>query len=138
MTDTPGTTPGTTGTTPGTTGTPGTPEKSSPTPEVDPLTPVPLSLGTRWFLWIFSVIMLLTAGLAFIFKLIEFFSAFLSDESVRFGVVPLLTYLIVAAGYGCLFAWSYLRGHYKDVEAAKYRMLQMQDEIDAMEGSTSS
>ncbi len=97
------------------------------------------------FLWIFSIIMLLTAGTAFIMKLIEFFVT-LSDDSNKiiedgivnqnaFAVMPLVTYLLVASGFGCLLIWSYLSGHYKDVEKAKYRMLEFQEMFDKAEAN---
>ncbi|MCC7409848.1 MAG: cbb3-type cytochrome oxidase assembly protein [Phycisphaeraceae bacterium] len=108
-------------------------DKDAPQPKRDPLTPVPLSRTSRRFLWVFSIVMVAVAGTAFLFKLIEFSISFLSDKSVEAGLIPLVTYLIVAAGFACLFAWATLSGHYRDVEAPKYRMLQMQDEIDAAE-----
>ena len=96
--------------------------------------PTPLPRGTRRFLWIFSVAMLAVTGAAFLFKLIEFAYSFTGDQPLRFAILPVLTYLIVAAGFACLFFWAYLTGQFKDVEAPKYRMLEMQDEIDAREG----
>lgn len=94
----------------------------------------PISRNTRRFLWVFSVMMLLITGIAFFFKLFEFAYSFTSDQSLRFAILPVMTYLIVAAGFACLFFWAYLSGHFKNVEAPKYRMLQMQEEIDAREG----
>jgi len=95
--------------------------------------PVPISRGARRFLWVFSIAMLVTAGTAFLFKLIEFAYSFTGDQPLRFAILPVITYLIVAAGFACLFFWAYLTGQFKDVEAPKYRMLEMQDEIDARE-----
>ena len=94
-----------------------------------------LSARSRMFLWVFSWVMILTAGTAFVFKLIEFFhtATTMGRGALASFLIPLLTYLIVAAGFASMFMWSYLSGHYKDVEAAKYRMLEMQQEIDAAE-----
>ena len=105
----------------------------------------PMSTTSRRFLWVFSILMIVTAGTAFIFKLIEFFislgdpaNTVAGGEGLRsgfiFAVSPLITYLLVASGFACLFVWSYLKGHYRDVEAAKYRMLELQGEIDRAEG----
>jgi cbb3-type cytochrome oxidase maturation protein len=102
-------------------------------PAADPLARKPQSRAARMFLWAFSICMLLTAGGAFIFKLVEFIYSFTTNPTVRFSLIPILTYLIVAAGFGCLFMWAYLSGQFKDVEEAKYRMLEMQREIDARE-----
>lgn len=82
------------------------------------------------FVWGFGVIMVLIAGGGFIFKLIEFLTAFNSGEPFQFSIIPVMTYLIVAAGFGCLFMWAYLAGQFKDIEGPKYRMLEMQDEFD--------
>ena len=99
-----------------------------------PIPLVPVSRAARRFLWIFSVVMLAITSSAFIFKLIEFAYSFVGDQSLHVAIVPVLTYLIVAAGFACLFFWAYLTGQFKNVEAPKYRMLEMQDEIDAKEG----
>lgn len=82
------------------------------------------------FVWGFGVIMVLIAGGGFIFKLIEFLTAFNSGEPFQFSIIPVMTYLIVAAGFGCLFMWAYLSGQFKDIEGPKYRMLEMQEEFD--------
>jgi len=89
----------------------------------------------RRFLWVFSITMILTAGSAFVLKLIEFFHVATTEGSDALGsfLIPVLTYLTVAAGFGCLFFWSYLRGQYRDVEAPKFRMLEMQAEFDALD-----
>lgn len=92
--------------------------------------------GGRTFVRVFSVILLLTAGIAFIFKLIEFaYTATTkgSDALASF-LIPVLNYLIIAAGFFCLFIWAYVTGQFRDVEGPKYRMLEMQREIDALEG----
>jgi cbb3-type cytochrome oxidase maturation protein len=90
------------------------------------------SPSTRAFLWCFSIVMVLTAGTAFVFKLIEFFLTAVKDGPGSLGsfLIPVLTYLIVAAGFACMFLWAYLSGQFKDIEHAKYRMLELQAQID--------
>lgn len=82
------------------------------------------------FVWVFCIVMLLVAGSGFLMKLIEFATVMLSDEPMQFAFLPVVTYLMVAAGYACLFIWAYLSGQFKDIEGPKHRMLAMQDEID--------
>ena len=84
------------------------------------------------FLWIFSVAMVLFAGSAFVFKLIEFILTATTGGPRALGsfLLPVLTYLLVASGFFCLFLWAYATGQFRDVEAPKYRMLEMQREID--------
>lgn len=98
---------------------------SSPTPET-------LSRKGRLFLWIFSIAMILTAGSAFVFKLTEFIHTATTHGSQALAsfLIPVLNYLMVATGFMCLFLWAYLTGQFRDIEGIKYRMLQMQDEID--------
>jgi cbb3-type cytochrome oxidase maturation protein len=79
--------------------------------------------------------MVLTAGTAFLFKLIEFFVTATSQgaDALASFLIPVLNYLLVAAGFLCLFLWAYSSGQFRDVEHAKYRMLELQQEIDRQE-----
>src|SRR6187551_3366672 len=80
------------------------------------------SRQTRVFLWVFSVVLVLTAGTAFLFKLIEFvYTAIHGSGALTSFLIPVMNYLIVAAGFACLFVWAYLRGQFHNVEKAKYR-----------------
>ena len=90
------------------------------------------SRGRRRFLWVFSIVMVVTAGTAFTFKLIEFFLTATTKGPDAMGsfLIPVLNYLLVAAGFFCLFLWSYFTGQFRDVEAPKYRMLRMQEQFD--------
>ena len=94
-----------------------------------PARPRASSAATR-FVWGFGIVMVLIAGGGFIMKLIEFATVLLSDEPMQFAFLPVITYIMVAAGFGCLFMWAYVTGKFKDIEGPKYRMLEMQDEID--------
>ena len=89
----------------------------------------------NWFLWIFGPLVILVAGTAFLFKLIEFVHTATTKGPDAMGsfLMPVLTYLLVAAGYLLLFLWAYASGQFRDVEGPKYRMLEMQDEIDRLE-----
>jgi len=79
--------------------------------------------------------MILTAGSAFLFKLFEFYFTATTQGSQALAsfLIPVLNYLIVAAGFACLFLWTYFSGQFKNIEAPKYRMLEMQREIDRNE-----
>lgn len=91
--------------------------------------------GTNWFLWIFGPTVIVVAGVAFVFKLVEFIHTATTrgPEAMGSFLMPVLTYLLVAAGFLLLFLWAYATGQFRDVEAPKYRMLEMQDEIDRRE-----
>ena len=90
------------------------------------------SRRVNWFLWVFSVVMIVVAGSAFLMKLIEFSSTATRHGSDALGsfLIPVLNYLLVAAGFFCLFFWAYAKGHYRDIEAPKYRMLELEREYD--------
>ncbi len=91
-----------------------------------------LSNRARVFLWVFSVAMVLTAGGAFLFKLCDFYITATTQgaQALASFLIPVLNYLIVAVGFACLFLWAYFSGQFRDIEAPKYRMLEMQREID--------
>ncbi len=93
----------------------------------------------RWFLWIFGPTVIVVAGIAFIFKLTEFIYVATNDgpDSMGTFLIPVMNYLLVAAGFLCMFFWAYFTGQYRDVEAPKYRMLEMQEEIDRADGARS-
>ncbi len=95
-----------------------------------------LSPGSRVFLWVFSVVMVLTAGGAFLFKLCDFYITATTQgtQALASFLIPVLNYLIVALGFACLFMWAYFSGQFRDIEAPKYRMLEMQREIDRKGG----
>ena len=90
------------------------------------------SRGARLFLWVFSIAMVLTAGTAFVFKLIEFIHTATMKGPTAMGsfLIPVLNYLLVAAGFALLFLWAWFSGQFRDLEAPKYRMLEMQEQID--------
>jgi len=86
----------------------------------------------RTFLWLFGIAMTVTAGTAFVMKLIDFYVTATTDgpDALASFLIPVLNYLLVAAGFVCLFVWAWLTGQFKDVEAVKYRMLDMQEQFD--------
>jgi cbb3-type cytochrome oxidase maturation protein len=102
--------------------------------------PAPPTRGARRFLWIFSIAMVLTAGTAFVFKLIEFIHTATMKGPTAMGsfLIPVLNYLLVAAGFALLFLWAYFSGQFRDLEAPKYRMLEMQEQIDRDEARRAS
>jgi nitrogen fixation-related uncharacterized protein len=95
--------------------------------------------GGRWFLWIFGPAVIVVAGTAFIFKLTEFIFVATNEGPDALGsfLIPVMNYLLVAAGFLCMFFWAYFTGQFSDVEAPKYRMLEMQGEIDQRDAERS-
>ena len=91
--------------------------------------------ASRAFIWTFSIVLVAVAGTAFLFKLIEFFvTATTSGPSALASfLIPVLNYLLVAAGFFCLFVWAYVSGQFRDLEKPKYRMLELQAQMDRAE-----
>lgn len=104
-------------------------------PRIDPEKERVRERRKRIFLWCFSVAMVVTAGTAFTFKLIEFLHTATTDgaDALASFLIPVLNYLMVAAGFMFLFLWALFTGQFKNVESAKYRMLELQNEIDQHE-----
>lgn len=89
---------------------------------------------TPMWVWVFLVLTLVLAGVGFLFKLVEFIVSWSQGGGVDFAIVPVVCYSLVAIGYALIFVWAFTRGMFRDIEAPKYRMLEMQDEFDARGG----
>ena len=46
--------------------------------------------------------------------------------------MPMVTYLIVAAGFFCLLGWATMTGHWKDIEGPKRFLLDNEAALDAI------
>lgn len=95
--------------------------------------PRPQDENPRWVL-LFLVGTIVLAGLGFVVKLVDFSLSWIQSDGLDFAIVPVATYLAVAGGYMCLFAWAWRRRMFEDIEGPKYRMLEMQDAFDRGEG----
>ncbi len=85
------------------------------------------------FVLFFSVFVLISGGAAFSFELIEFIYTIGSGQAVDFAILPVATYLTVAAGFLCLLVRAYLTGQFKDLEGPKHRMLELEEKWDRAE-----
>ncbi len=95
------------------------------------LKPKRRSRPTPLWITVFLIGTVTLAALGFAFKFVEFVAAYLKSDGTDFSIVPIATYLAVSAGYLCFFVWAFRKGMFTDIEAPKYRMLEMQQEIDA-------
>lgn len=85
----------------------------------------------RWLLVAFIVVVAI-AGCGFVFKLTEFAHTLTAAPDVSFALMPMVTYLTVAAGFFCLLAWATLSGHWKDLEAPKRFHLENEARLEAL------
>lgn len=93
--------------------------------------PGPRDQAPRWLLVTFVVVVGL-AGCGFVFKFVEFGQTLTASPDVSFALMPMVTYLAVAAGFFCLLAWATLSGHWKDLEAPKRFHLENEAALDAI------
>jgi Na+/phosphate symporter len=86
----------------------------------------------KTFIRIFGVSVIVLSAFGFLFKLLEFVSSLAKGDVINFAIVPVTVYLIVALGFFSLFIWSIMKGHLKNVEEPKYRMLEMEEKYKKM------
>ena len=80
----------------------------------------------------FGVVVFLS-GVTFIYKLYEFFHDLTDSDGLRFAGSHLLTYVLVAGGFGLLLIYGFMKGHFSDIEKAKYEMLEKEEDYDRQE-----
>ena len=82
----------------------------------------------------FFVLAVTAAGCMFTYKLFAFLKTIKRDELAGFAFDPILIYALVAMGFLCLLAWAFLTGQFRDLERAKYDMLERFEEQERAEG----
>lgn len=93
--------------------------------------PAPLTPTAKWILFIMMVVGVVSAGIAFAYKIAEFLFTLTSEEVQGFADVPVVVYFAVAAGWMALLGWSFLTGKLRDVEDAKSDFLRKEEEMSA-------
>ena len=78
----------------------------------------------------FAVIVLTVAGLGFTYKLTEFTMTIVNDDIVGFGVAAVCLYLTGLVPIIFLTLWAVFTGRFRDIEAPKFRLLELDREIE--------
>ena len=78
---------------------------------------------------LFIGVMVVSGG-AFVAKMFDFVMTMSGDEVAGFGAVAVSTYLLGMAPLLFLILWAVTTGRFRDVEAPKLRMLELDREID--------
>lgn len=86
-----------------------------------------------FILWTWVILGVTFASLTFSYKVIEFVKTVPRGEVAGFAAIQVITYLLIAIGFFFLFLWSFLKGDFKDMEKAKYRVLEMEEKMLEME-----
>lgn len=76
------------------------------------------------------VLAVFIGGATFVHKLIEFARTAGRDDMPGFALVSVVPYFVATFGFLLLAIWAFLRGHFKDIEEPKYRMLDQEKEYD--------
>lgn len=88
---------------------------------------VPFFIGS----WVIAGIIF--AGLSFAYKVYEIVRTVPRGEVIGFAAVHIATYLFVAVGFCLLFAWSFLRGDFHEIETQKMRPIEMERRMAELE-----
>lgn len=78
------------------------------------------------------VAFVITAGITFAQKLFQFIATASRGEMPGFAALTIIPYLIVMFGFFLLVVGAFLKGHFNDLEAPKYKMLENERELDAL------
>ncbi len=75
---------------------------------------------------IFTTFVIFLAAIGFVFKIWEFVRSLGDADAVGFAIVPLSSYFLTGFGFLLLLIWAAGRGMFRDVEAPKWRMMEME------------
>lgn len=78
----------------------------------------------------FAAAVCILAGLGFTYKMSEFAMTIVKDEVEGFGAVALMTYLIGMVPLVFLMLWAVITGRFRDLEATKRRLFELDEEIE--------
>jgi len=81
-------------------------------------------------LFTLAVGVMVIAGGAFVNKMVEFAITMSHHDIEGFGATAVATYLIGMLPIVFIMLWAVFTGRFRDIEGPKYRMLELQREID--------
>jgi len=86
--------------------------------------------GKGLVLFVMTVLVMAVAGLAFVVKMAEFATTMAEDDVAGFGAVTVVTYLLGMLPILFLTLWAVFSGRFRDIERPKYRMLELDEQIE--------
>ena len=93
----------------------------------------PRKRSVRQSVLIFFCTAITIAGCMFFYKLFQFLKTIRKDELAGFAFDPIIVYGVVAVGFLFMLGWAFLSGQFRDVERAKYDMLERFERDEASE-----
>ena len=91
---------------------------------------MPKSTSRRVTEYAFATAVFVIAGVGFIYKMSEFAVTIVKDEVEGFGTVAIVTYLIGMVPMTFLMLWAVMTGRFRDLEATKRRLFELDAEIE--------
>jgi len=80
---------------------------------------------------VMSVLILVPSMVGFVMKFREFIRTFQDSTDGAFAITPMLNYLLASLGFFSLLIWAAANGMFRDIEEPKYRMLEIDAELNA-------
>lgn len=74
-------------------------------------------------------IFLFVVGTIIATRTVAYLDAGMSGSELKGFLVEVITYVIALTGWLFLFIYSYLKGDFKDIEAPKYEILEMEEKV---------
>lgn len=81
---------------------------------------------------LFYALVITIAGVGSTYRLTQFVATIVNKEITGFGVISIITYLLGVCSILFITLWALCKGHFRDLEAPKYRMMELNDEIDRL------
>lgn len=78
----------------------------------------------------FAVVVLLVAGFGFVYKMTEFAMTIVENDVEGFGAAAVAIYLVGMLPIVFLTLWAILTGKFRDIERPKFRLLELDREIE--------
>lgn len=75
-------------------------------------------------------VLLVPAGIGFVAKFVHSLHTLSTKADGGFTIVPIMNYVLVTAGFVCLFLWAVARGMFRDIEKPKYTMLEREEQLE--------
>lgn len=93
-----------------------------------------LTRGQKIMLWTFVATLLLPGAVGFIDKLGMLFRVLFTSVEGGYALIPILNYLLIAAGLLCFFVWAVSQGMFRNIESPKYEHLEREQSLDREDG----
>jgi hypothetical protein len=81
----------------------------------------------------FAAAVLVIAGFGFVYKMTEFALTIIKEDVEGFGAAAVGLYLMGMLPIVFLTLWAVLTGRFRDIERPKYRMFELEQEIEGAE-----